>query len=64
MFPTQCFLNSACTLQVHRLSKYTVPSLQDGWSPLMIATDQGHLDVVNTLICAGADLNQTNKVCS
>ena len=36
--------------------------LQDGWSPLMIALDEGHVDVVMTLIEAGADVNQTDKV--
>ena len=36
--------------------------LQDGWSPLMIALDKGHIDVVRTLIEAGADVNQTDKV--
>ena len=36
--------------------------LQDGLSPLMIAISKGHLDVVKTLIEAGANVNQTNKV--
>ena len=36
--------------------------LQDGWSPLMIASENGHLDIVVTLIGAGADVNYTNKV--
>ena len=36
--------------------------LQDGWSPLMKASEKGHLDVVVTLIGAGADVNLTNKV--
>ena len=37
---------------------------QDGESPLWIAYINGHLDVVKTLIEAGANVNQTNKVCS
>lgn len=36
--------------------------LQDGRSPLMIASKKGHLDVVKTLIEAGANVNQTYKV--
>ena len=31
-------------------------------SPLMIALDNGHLDVVKTLIEAGANVNQGDKV--
>ena len=36
--------------------------LQDGCSPLWRASDKGHLDVVKTLIAAGANTNHTNKV--
>ena len=36
--------------------------LQDGWSPLMVASEKGHLDVVMTLFEAGAEVNHTNKV--
>ena len=36
--------------------------LQDGCSPLMVASEKGHLDVVKTLIEAGADVTQINKV--
>ena len=36
--------------------------LQDGWSPLMRASEKGHLDIVKTLIEAGAKVNQTSKV--
>ena len=36
--------------------------LQGGCSPLMGASDAGHLDVVKTLIEAGANVNQTSKV--
>ena len=36
--------------------------LQNGSSPLMIATLYGHLDVVKTFIEAGADVNHANKV--
>ena len=37
---------------------------QDGESPLLIASINGQLDEVKTLIEAGANVNQTNKVCS
>ena len=37
--------------------------LQGDESLLRIASINGHLDVVKTLIKAGANVNQTNKVC-
>ena len=36
--------------------------LQYDWSPLHKASDKGHLDIVKTLIEAGANVNQTTKV--
>ena len=36
--------------------------LQDGYSPLYAASFGGHLDVVKTLLEAGANINQANKV--
>ena len=36
--------------------------LQDGRSPLYMASQEGHLDVVKTLIEAGANIDQANKV--
>ena len=36
--------------------------LQDDCSPLLIASSKGHLDIVKTLIEAGANVNQANKV--
>ena len=36
--------------------------LQDGWSPLNEASWNGHLDVVKTLLEAGASINQANDV--
>ena len=35
---------------------------QYGWSALMLTSSNGHLDLVKTLIDAGADMNQTDKV--
>ena len=36
--------------------------LQDGWSSLYTASFKGHLDIVKTLIEAGANVNQAIKV--
>ena len=36
--------------------------LQDGRSPLYMASQNGHIDVVKTLIEAGANINQAQKV--
>ena len=36
--------------------------LQDGASPLIFASHQGHLEVVKSLIAAGANVNHTTKV--
>ena len=36
--------------------------LQNGWSPLNAASRNGHLDVVETLLEAGANINQADKV--
>ena len=36
--------------------------LQNGESPLYMASQNGHLDVVKTLIQAGANINQVTKV--
>ena len=36
--------------------------LQCGWSPLHAASDKGHLDIVKTLIEAGANVNQADEV--
>ena len=38
--------------------------LQDGYSPLFTASINGHSEVVNTLIKAGANINQCVKVCT
>ena len=36
--------------------------LQDGWTPLVIASENGHLEIVKSLIEAGANVNHTTKV--
>ena len=34
----------------------------DGWSPLKMASEKGHDEVVMALIVAGAEVSLTNKV--
>ena len=36
--------------------------LQKGWTPLDIASENGHLEIVKSLIEAGANVNHTTKV--
>ena len=36
--------------------------LQDGWTPLVIASHNGHLEIVKSLIEAGTNVNHTAKV--
>ena len=36
--------------------------LQNEWSPLHMASQEGNLDAVKTLIQAGANINQVTKV--
>ena len=37
-------------------------SIQNGWTPLMIASFEGHVDIVRTLIKAKAQINTQEKV--
>ena len=46
----------------HSLTVMVTFVLQDGWSPLMIASEKGHDEVVKSLIEAGANINHTNQV--
>ena len=43
-------------------SSYDDICIADGQSPLYTASLNGHLEVVKTLIEAGANINQANKV--
>ena len=36
--------------------------LQDGWTPLVSVSQNGHLEIVKRLIEAGANVNHTSKV--
>ena len=39
-------------------------TVQGGFSPVYVASDKGHTDVVDVLVKAGADVNQAlTKVC-
>ena len=38
-------------------------TLQDGFSPLHVASQEGHSDVCRLLIEQGANINSQNKVC-
>ena len=40
---------------------YTI-TIQGGASPLYVASQEGHTDVVDILVKAGADVNQANTV--
>ena len=37
--------------------------LQDGWTPLIYASEEGHLDVCELLLNRGADVNLKDNVC-
>ena len=38
-------------------------SMKDKWTALMVAAGNGHVDVVNSLLCIGADIEAKDKVC-
>ena len=46
------------------MSHFFSLTLQDGVSPVYVASQEGHTDVVDVLVKAGADVSQiTTKVC-
>ena len=49
-------------LLVHSFLHVIVPLTQDGTTPLFIASERGHSDVVNVLIRNGADINLARNV--
>ena len=42
---------------------YCMYNLQDGWTPLMTASFEGHVEIVRILIEAKAHINSQNEVC-
>ena len=62
-----------CTLKAVILWLYSIISyvhstfiIQNGFSPLYVASQEGHTDVVDILLRKGADVNQTttDEVCA
>ena len=50
----------------HYLQTINIISIQGGYSPLYVASQEGHTDVVDILLMKGADVNQTTttEVCA
>ena len=60
--------NMNCNLmQLHvphtQLLSYTLSSQSTGWTALMFAVNEGHKDIVQRLVSAGADVHIRDKVC-
>ncbi len=51
--------SSASMLQPH---PQTTHVLQDGWTPLFVAAQNGHLEVVRLLLDKGANMEAANNV--
>ena len=41
----------------------TLPSQSTGWTALIFAADEGHKDIVQRMVSAGADVHIRDKVC-
>ena len=54
-------------LSIHTANCYFVTAnvcfLQNGWTPLMTASIEGHVDIVRLLIEAKAEVNTQEEVC-
>ena len=48
------------------MTSMSFSELQDGYSPLYVASQEGHTDVIDILLRKGADVNQTttDEVCA
>ena len=57
----QVLLVKYVTSTVHS-SLHAIPLTQDGATPLYVASQEGHSDVVNILIRNGADINLATNV--
>ena len=53
---------SKCTPLLLLMATLYCSFSQDGTTPMYVACKNGHVDVVNILIIAGADINQTREV--
>ena len=49
-------------IHVHLISTCKYPLTQGGFTPLYVASQNGHSDVVKTLIQNGADINLASEV--
>ena len=62
--------NLVCRKKCHNCCAHHLPTndftvyIQDGISPLYVASQEGHTDVVDLLVRAGADIHQATKVLS
>ena len=57
----QC-TNTSFIWRLHCLPSHVHYNMQGDTSPLIVASQMGHTEVVNALVQAGADIHQTNKV--
>ena len=56
------FNKTMSLLYIHLYTHIIIPLTQDGATPLYIASEKGHRDIVNILIRNGADINLARNV--
>ena len=56
--------NSACSVILPNSNVFSISLLllKNGWTALMLACDQGHLDVAKMLVECGAEIDARNEV--